>query len=324
MGILRRLFNSSPARPLLSLVVVVYRMPAQAKKTLFSLSSQYQRDVAAADYEVIVVENASDQNLGREAAEQLGNNIHYFYREEDQPTPVPAARFGVEQSRAKLLGLVIDGARMASPGLVRQVLDASHLHPNPVIAIPGYHLGAQVQQSAMQSGYGELEEAKLLQGINWPSDGYRLFDIACFSRSSGAGFFRPNAESNCLCMRRHCWDATGGLDPAFTEAGGGLANPDLYKRVCEDPATELIMLPGEGTFHQFHGGVTTGTPPEERDQHMKNYAAEYQALRGEVFSPPQTRALLYGKIPDNALRFMQVSAEQALAQRASVAGSTNP
>jgi hypothetical protein len=305
MGILDRLFKSAPAKPLLSLVVVVYRMPAQAEKTLHSLSCAYQQGVDETDYEVIVVENSSDEPLGGATAEKHGDNFRYFYREESRATPVPAAHFGVEQSRAELLGLVIDGARMATPGLVRQVIDASRTHANPVIAVPGYHLGDEVQQSAMLSGYNEQKEARLLESIGWPREGYRLFDIACFSRSSGAGFFLPNGESNCLCMRRTLWDDSGGLDPQFTEAGGGMANPDLYKRLCEEPSTGLVMLPGDG-------GVTTGTPPEVREQHMKNYTAQYEALRGSPFRPPATRPVLYGGIPDNALRFMQYSVERAL------------
>src|SRR5689334_5918442 len=55
--------------PLLSLLVIVHRMPEQAGRTLRSLSPSYQRNAAASDYEVIVVENASDRLLGAEVAE---------------------------------------------------------------------------------------------------------------------------------------------------------------------------------------------------------------------------------------------------------------
>lgn len=314
MSLLKRLLRplSLPiARPRLSLVIVIYDMTAQAEKTILSLSNHYQRGVSENDYEVIVVENSSDNELGKTAAERFGGNIRYFRREEHRPTPVPAAHFGVGKAHGDMLGLMIDGARMASPGLVRQVLDAARLHANAVINIPGYHLGEKVQQEAMQSGYDEAEEDRLLESIDWPAQGYRLFDIACWSRSSGQGFILPNAESNCLCMPMHVWEWLGGFDPAFTETGGGQANPDLYKRACEHPDTQLVVIPGEGTFHQFHGGVTTGKPPEERDVHMQNHFEQYKSLRGSYYEAPQTTAQLYGPLPENAVRFMQRSLENA-------------
>ena len=58
----KRAFSKSvnaQLRPLLSIVVVVYDMPDQAKNTLISLSTDYQQDVSMEDFEVIVVENKS-------------------------------------------------------------------------------------------------------------------------------------------------------------------------------------------------------------------------------------------------------------------------
>ena len=81
MGMLNRLLKPASRKPLLSLVVVIYKMPEQADNTLFSLSCLYQNEVGLDDYEVIVVENSSDQVLGRERAERHGANFRYFYRE---------------------------------------------------------------------------------------------------------------------------------------------------------------------------------------------------------------------------------------------------
>lgn len=313
MGMLNNLFKPAASKPLLSLVVVIYRMPEQADNTLFSLSCLYQNEAGLSDYEVIVVENSSDQVLGRARVERHGSNFRYFYREETLPSPVPATLFGVSVARSDHLCLMIDGARMATPGLVEHIIKASRSSASAVVAVPGYHLGDKVQQEAMLQGYNEREEAKLLASIDWPSDGYRLFDIACFSRSNEGGFFRPNAESNCLCIPRYIWDAIGGIDERFTETGGGQANPDLYKRVCEYPGTELVVIPGEGTFHQFHGGITTGTEGTVREQHMQNHFEQYKSLRGSYYKSPQTPSRLYGAMPDNAVRFMQRSLERVVA-----------
>jgi glycosyltransferase involved in cell wall biosynthesis len=50
-------------RPQISVVVVVYNIPREAPRTLFSLSAAYQRHINADDYEVVVVDNGSDPPL---------------------------------------------------------------------------------------------------------------------------------------------------------------------------------------------------------------------------------------------------------------------
>ncbi|MGI9294638.1 MAG: glycosyltransferase, partial [Pseudomonadales bacterium] len=83
---------------------------------MFTLSEQFQRQVDAQDYEVIVVENASSAELGEKAALQYGANFRYFHRQETQPTPVHAVNFGASQSRGQFVAIMIDGARMVTPG----------------------------------------------------------------------------------------------------------------------------------------------------------------------------------------------------------------
>ena len=80
--------------------------------------------------------------------------------------------------------------------------------------------------------------------------------------------------------------------------------------MCDRNETRLVITPGEGTFHQFHGGVTTGTPPEERERHMQNHFAQYRELRGEPYRPPEKRAQLFGRVPPAAMRFLHASLEQ--------------
>lgn len=286
-------------------------MPEQAKNTLFSLSSTYQNGVFEEDYEVIVIENSSDRPMGKEGIEGLRGNFRYYYREETRPTPVFAINFGREIAKGNHIGLMIDGARMATPGMIRAILQASRIDKNAAVAVPGYHLGKTVQQEAMKSGYDENTESGLLKSINWPHNGYRLFDIGCFSATSRAGYFLPIGESNCFTISKSLWDKVGGIDLRFTETGGGQSNLDFYKRVCELPDTELIILAGEGTFHQFHGGVTTGQRKEVRDQTMQAHFKQYEDIRGEQYKAPNKKAMIFGHIPDNALSYMAHSVKVA-------------
>src|SRR5690606_30785979 len=109
-------------RPGLSIVVVVYRMPAQAERTLHSLSTAYQTGVTDDEYEVIVVENESEAMLGEAAAVRAGANFRYLFRADPEPSPVFAVNAGVTASRAEMIAVAIDGARMVTPGVVRNVL----------------------------------------------------------------------------------------------------------------------------------------------------------------------------------------------------------
>ncbi len=304
-----RAFDASRHR--VSFIVIVYRMPDQAEKTLYSLSTQYQRGVTEADYEVIVVENSSDAVLGEERACQYGDNVRYFYREETLPTPVPAINFGAARATGTHISVMVDGARMLSPAVVSYTLAATRLHPLTLVAVPGYHLGHKLQQRSMLEGYCEAVEAELLGSINWPEDGYRLFEIACLSGTSGSGYFKPIGESNCFCVPAGVWEQLGGFDSAFTETGGGQVNLDFYKRAVELPDTLLVILVGEGSFHQFHGGITTGTRGEERIKSMDDHFNQYAALRGGPYRPPVKRPVYLGSLPDSAMKFMHHGTTQA-------------
>jgi hypothetical protein len=298
----------SAGTPLLSFVVVMYDMPEQASRTLYTLSPAYQRNVRPEDYEVVVVENASERLLGAERAVGSGPNVRYFLSDQRASSPAFAVNFGVSHARGAMLALMVDGARLVTPGIVETALLAARAHANAIVSVPGYHIGSELQQRAVASGYDAAAEAALLASISFPEDGYRLFDVACFSGSCAGGFFLPYAESNCLCLSRASFDTLGGFDERFVSRGGGYVNLDFYVRANELRNTTLFVTPGEGTFHQFHGGITTGGLREEaRERLMGDILAEYKLLRGRDFTMPAREAVYLGRIPANARRFLEQS-----------------
>ncbi|WP_252272073.1 glycosyltransferase [Pseudomonas subflava] len=296
--------------PRLSIVLIVYKMPDQAEKTLYSLSPAYQQGVSEDDYEVIVVENHSDRLLGHARAIKHATNVRYFQRRETLRSPVNAINFGAEQATGSHISIMIDGARMVTPGVVRLALEAFRMAPHAAVSAPGYHIGHKLQQVAVNEGYDENAEAKLLAGIEWPKDGYRLYDIAVLSGSCQGGFFRSNYESNFICMSMRKWQALGGMDVRYDDFGGGNANLDLYKRLLESPDTPFYLLFGEGSFHQFHGGVTTGTRKAERDVIYKALDDQDRAIRGDDRAPPDVRPILLGSPHPSVYRFIRVSLEK--------------
>ena len=127
-------------KPRLSIIVIVYKMSRQAMNTLYSLSTDYQRNVTADDYEIIVVENHSGFNMNSEAIAQLKGNFRYFLREESSQSPVGAINFGFEQATGTCICLMIDGARMVTPRILEFALQAQQIDPDVLIAVPGYNL----------------------------------------------------------------------------------------------------------------------------------------------------------------------------------------
>ena len=129
--------------PQLSVIVIGYKRARQLLNTVFTLSSQYQRDISEGDYEIIVVENGSSDNVDEDAIAALGSNIRFFRRAESSHTPVYAVNFAFQQCRTPLLGLMIDGARMLSPRALATALECWQADRQALVTVPGYHLGEQ-------------------------------------------------------------------------------------------------------------------------------------------------------------------------------------
>jgi glycosyltransferase involved in cell wall biosynthesis len=293
--------------PKISFLVVVYRMSRQAENTLLSLSSRFQQNVSEEDYEIIAVENRSDDVLGEERALAVGNNVRYFLRDEATQTPVFALNFAFEQSRAPLVCLIIDGARMVTPRLVEHALYAQRLVDHPLIAVPGYHLGPEEQHKNVTSGYDEKVEAELLERIDWKNNGYDLFKIACFSGANAKGYLAPMLECNCLFCTREAFEKIGRADERFDLPGGGSVNLHIYTKLAALQESKLIVLGGEGSFHQFHGGVTTAEI-DEREAVLESHRLQLRAINGGTFEGVHREPLMLGVVPGQAQEFLKLSA----------------
>lgn len=290
-------------RPTLSMIVVFHEMAREADRTLRTLAPGYQRRVAAADYEVIAVDAGSTEPLA-EPWVTARCPVARLVRTPPAPSPAAAVNAAAREARGEAIAVCIDGARMLSPGIVAGMLTGLRMFADPVVATLAWHLGPKVQNESILEGYDQAAEDRLLGSVEWLADGYELFRIAALAGSSAAGWFRPINESNCLTVPRAAWESLGGLDERFTSPGGGFVNLDFYRRACER-AEELVMLLGEGSFHQIHGGVATNVP-NERHPH-EAFAAEYRSIRGGPFTPPTREAVQLGTVPAQAVPFLEHS-----------------
>jgi hypothetical protein len=111
-------------------------------------------------------------------------------------------------------------------------------------------------------------------------------------------------------MREH-WNSLGGYDPEFVSPGGGLANGDTWLRACSDTSGRIILLLGEATFHQFHGGVATGATVQSSV--FQQFRDEYVRIRQRPFTAPTGTPLFLGQIHPAVLASLKRSAEIAYA-----------
>lgn len=298
----------------LSIVVVAHDMARELPRTLATLSPRYQRSIDADDYELVVVDNGSTEPIDPSILDGLGVAARLERLDPAPPSPARAANHGIELATGELVGLIVDGARMASPGLLATARLAARLADRPVVSTLGWHLGPVRHMQAGEAGYDQAVEDELLAGIDWEADGYELFGVSVLNGSSAWGWFEPIAESSALFLPAAMWAELGGLDEAFALPGGGLVNHDLYLRACSLPGSRLVTLLGEGTFHQYHGGAATGVRfgwEEMRDDYIR--------LKGEPYAAPAVTPLLVGEAPEPVLAHVEDSvrlAREARARRA--------
>lgn len=292
----------------LSIIMICHNMRREAPRTLLSMSRDYQNKIDELDYEVIVVDNGSSEPLSENEVRRYGPEFRHLYYPTSSPSPVSAINEAVRQSSGRHVAICIDGARILSPGMLHHIELGTRLSKRPVITSLAWHLGSKIQKEAMLEGYDQEAEDQLLGSCDWENDGYELFSISCLANSSGRGWFRPISESSCISVSRQLYKELNGFDERFTSPGGGYAALDFYKRASELEDTDLINLLGEGTFHQFHGGVATNSPPDVHPG--KLFTEEYKHLRGTGYRAPTRTPIHLGRLPTAAWPFLRFSADQ--------------
>ncbi|MBK8289465.1 MAG: glycosyltransferase [Cellvibrionales bacterium] len=297
--------------PRLSFIVVVYNMQRQAMNTLYSLSAHHQRNVNEQDYEIIVVENRSANNLSEAAVTALGSNIRYFLHDEPGQSPVGAINFGFSKVQGSNICLMVDGARMVTPRVVEYGLMAIAADKDALVAVPGYSLGWQDQHHHLDAAYDETVEMALLAATNWQHNGYRLFDIATISGANPNGCMNPLMECNCVMTSARHFAAIGGANPDFQLPGGGSINLHIFRQLGLLPGSRhYFVMAGEGSFHQFHGGITTAQW-NDLEEVLESHRKQLHSYWNNKFHSLRREPILLGAAGSHSQRFLKFASQKA-------------
>ena len=283
---------------MLSIVVAFFNNRREAPRTLHSLTRGYQRGAADLEYEVIAVDNGSVDALDAEEVRAFGPEFSHRYVPTRSISPAAAINTACRECRGDELLIVIDGAHILSPGILAGANQAFRMHPSPFVATVPFHLGPKVQNESILEGYCREVEDLLLQRSGWTEDGYRLYSITGAFSDGGNGWFGAQFESGCFGLRKDAYLSLGGLDEQFVSRGGGLVNLDIFQRALAREDLQYVMLLGEGTFHQFHGGVASNAPRSEHP--WAEFNREFERIRGRPFARVPRRPLYLGSIPPPA------------------------
>jgi cephalosporin hydroxylase len=275
--------NDAPAGIMFSIVVNFYNMAREAERTLTSLQRQYQRRIGDLRYEVLCVDNFSDPPLSAEWVASFGPEFRLITPSRRLKSPCAAINEAAAQAAGRYICIMIDGAHILTPGVLREVWDAVTEAPEAVVALRQWFVGGD-QRWLAAAGYTPHQEDMIFDKIEWPSDGYGLFCFGTPIWESPNHWFDGMIESNCLFMPAELYRRIGGMDEAFDEAGAGFANLDLFRRAALESVEPVIALIGEASFHQFHGGTTTNVDLSVKATRVRGYENKYVELRGAQFS----------------------------------------
>jgi hypothetical protein len=293
---------------MLSVVVNFYNNRREALNTLYSLTRGYQLDARDIPYEVIAIDNGSSLPLSEAVVRSFGPEFSYRYVQTSSPSPVKAVNDACREAAGDRLLVIIDGAHILSPGIFRLTNAAFRLFPSPFIAPVSFHLGPKVQNQSIMEGYNQKTEDLLLHKSEWKENGYRLYKIAGSFQDESGGWFGCLFESGCFGIRKADFLSMGGFNEGFQSRGGGMTNSDFFERAVSREDLQYIMLLGEGTFHQVHGGVATNAPLTCHRQIWNEIHQEYVRIRGKQFQRVKRKPFLMGTLPGEVQYAAKVSA----------------
>jgi hypothetical protein len=260
----------------LHVYVAGYNMQNEINNTLFSILD-YQKK-SWVDFRVTVLDNGSCPPM---KIKRIDNRVDVRYIENASKSPLGALNVLIAEGQSEFICVVLDGARLWSPGVLRQFYNSVSQDKSSPSTVTAYHLGPVHQSLSLDFGYDKAAEILMLETLNWRGNGYSLFDASVLAGSNPDGEKGQMNESCCLFLERSLWNKIGGFNENFTSIGGGFGTLDLFNRLMLETKGQINVLAGEGCFHQIHGGISTSSNPP-----FKEWENEYTLINGKAYTKP--------------------------------------
>lgn len=268
----------------LSVVIAAYEMHRELPRTVMSCLPPLQQHAEGLDYEVVIIDNGSANPLDLSSLPSTAIDVRVIRIEPDEaaPSPVSCINDVVERNtNGELLLVCIDGARLFSSHIVRRTVEVLSRYPDAFTFVGSRHIGPKTQMIASAEGYDQKVEDELLRSAKWTHDLDRLWDVSVWAGAHTVGRLIEQNESNAFGLSRLLWHELGGYNPGFQRPGGGLCNLEFFERAVIREQGLNILLYGEATFHQYHGGAATSSTT-----YFEESQEEYLSVTGRGYCRP--------------------------------------
>jgi hypothetical protein len=266
----------------LHVYVAGFNMENEINNTLYTICD-YQAK-SSVDYRVTVLDNGSNPPM---RIGNFDNRVDVRYIENATKSPLGAMNALIAEGHSEFICVVLDGARLWSPGILRKFYNSISLDRSSPSTVTAYHLGPVHQSFSRDYGYDKEAEFLMLEALDWRENGYQLFDVSVLAGANPDGEKGQMNESCCLFLERSLWNKIGGFNEKFVSAGGGFGTLDLFNRLMIETKGQIHVLAGEGCFHQIHGGISTSSNPP-----FIEWENEYAQINGELYIKPRVNPVL--------------------------------
>jgi len=255
----------------ISIVMPTHEHGWEVEQAMKSL--ERQTGIYPSEYEIVIVDSAPDEGYTRRiAAENYRKygNVRYIEVYDIKERGITNAGYcgniGARMfAEFPILILIVDSARLVTPGAIRKTRDAFARWGNDITTtIPPYHIGKHYDDSS----WTVKQCRELMSTLRWEIDAYHLFDAAAHTKISSTGNI---GESTFQGITKENFIKIGGWNEVYKS--WGVHNLDLWRRSTR-PLPEggldnqlknvigrwgkvglglkVINIEDEGTFHIHH------------------------------------------------------------------------
>lgn len=261
-------------KPYISVIMPTHNHAWEINFTLFSLTKQ--TGISPDEYEIIVINTNPEDEFTQDAAKAFNKrfgNIRFINVFDERAKSIKNATFGEnlgarQYACGDILVLVVDSARIPTPGVLRKTRDAFERFGNEIVTTTTpYHF----YKHSSTPGFSVEECREKFLNTRWKQDIRHLFDYAADTNISISGIHN---ESTYLGVSKEHFLEIGGQNEFFTEWSA--YNLDLWRRLTRDKPKDNLQIPGKVNDHwgKIGIGLEIHVLKDEADFHLHHSLAD--------------------------------------------------